>query len=106
MNMKEILERLTAARSRAGLSCSQADKLIDLPRGFVSLIKSETVPLEMRHFLKLCDLYDISEVWALTGVNPDFDPASVVEAAQYSNMDKGELGNLLEMLASLKQNKS
>jgi transcriptional regulator with XRE-family HTH domain len=106
MSIKEILERLKTARERAGLSCSQANKLIDLPPAYLGLIESGSLALEMETFLKLCEIYDISEVWALTGVNPDFDPASVVEAAQYSNMDKGELGNLLEMLASLKHNKS
>lgn len=103
MTIKEILERLKSARAHAGLSCSQVKRLIDLWPISIELIEQGAVPLEMEHFLKLCELYAVSEIWVMTGVNPYFDPKSVFEAAEYQGVPPNELGDLLEALAMQRQ---
>jgi transcriptional regulator with XRE-family HTH domain len=104
MPIKEILERLATAREKAGLSRSQVSRLIDFWPINLELVESGAVPLEMEHFLKLCELYDVSEIWVLTGNNPYFDPALAVAAAQRNGMPEDEMRNFLEGLAMLRQN--
>lgn len=102
MKIQEILERLTAARKAAGLSQSQAAREAGMSRPELELIESGTVPLEMGLYLKLCELYGVSEIWVLTGINPYFDPASAAEAATRNGMPPAEMGDFLERLAMLK----
>lgn len=103
MTIKEILERLVTARKHAGLKQMQTAKLIQLSHEDIHAIEEGLMPLEMGVFLKLCEIYSVSEIWVLTGVNPYFDPASVVEAAEYQGMPKDDLGNLIEALAMQRQ---
>lgn len=101
--LKEILGRMTTARKQAGLSQSQAARLLGLG-GASSLSPIETgeVPLTLERFLKMCELYDISQEWALSGVNPDFDPQPLIEA--FGGMtDQAE--RVIELAASLRRNK-
>lgn len=71
-----IIDRLIEARKATGLSQTQAAKLLGF-KGASSLSQIETdcrnTEPNLTLFLKMCEIYDISPVWALTGVNPDFD---------------------------------
>lgn len=99
MNIKEILERLKTAREQSGLSRTQIPRLVDLWPINIDLIESGAVPLEMEHFLHLCEAYGVSEIWVLTGVNPYFDPSGVVEQALKIGLPEKEMRNMLEALA-------
>lgn len=107
-DMQAIINRLIRARENAGLSRSQAAKLyggdMDL---FLWWIEAEGgwVHLHVEELLKLCQIYDVDVTWVLTGVNPAFDPQTVIQGIQDSNMSADEAGDLLEMLASLRQGK-
>lgn len=100
----EIKARLVLARKRAGLSQGQAAKLVGM-NAASSLSQHEndrsTPTLEL--FLKLCKVYGISPVWALTGVNPDFDATDILRAAGSLNQDASYLVDLLSSLDSRKE---
>ncbi len=104
--MTAILERLATARKVAGLTQTQAAKLLGLQtaQGLCDIEKGRN-PLTMERFLTMCEIYLIDQVWALTGVNQDFDPAPVVEGARKAGMAAAELADLLELLAMGKQDK-
>ena len=102
MKIQEILERLVTARKAAGLSQFQAARLGRMTHPELELIESGAVPLEMGLYLKLCELYGVSEIWVLTGINPYFNPARAAEAATRSGMPPDEIGDFLEWLAMLK----
>jgi transcriptional regulator with XRE-family HTH domain len=97
-----IKRRLILARQRAGLSQTQAARLVGF-KAASSLspyeIYDNTVP-DLRLFLKLCVVYGVSPVWALTGVNPDFDASEILLAAGTVNEDTARL---IEMLSSLER---
>jgi transcriptional regulator with XRE-family HTH domain len=99
--MDEIMKRLVLARKRAGLSQGQAAKLVGLDFAFViEEYEAGQGDLTLSRFLKLCDIYGVSPVWALTGVNPDFDAASVLEVMGRVTEDSAAI---LDILSSLHQ---
>jgi DNA-binding XRE family transcriptional regulator len=74
----EIKARLILARKRAGLSQEQAGKLVGFNRASsLAQHEGERSTPTLTLFLKLCEIYGISPVWALTGVNPDFDATAI-----------------------------
>lgn len=101
---EEILERLIKARKQAGLSQSQAAKLLNYSApSSLSDIELGKNPLSLRLFLNMCELYDISEVWAITGVNPKFDREKVRLAMQKSRTSLEDIEHMLDLFESLKQ---
>lgn len=104
MTLKEILERLATARKKAGLSQSQVARLINRDPALIVGIESGHYPLSMERFLQLCGIYGVSEIWVLTGINPYFDPAGAVAAAERNNMPEAEMRDFVETLAMLKGN--
>lgn len=102
MTIQEILERLVTARKATGLSLSQVAHLTGQSRPALECIESGAMPLDIDLYLKLCDLYGVSEIWVLTGVAPYFDPASAAEAATRNGLSPAEMGDFLEWLAMLK----
>lgn len=98
--LADVLKRLKQAREQAGLTQAQASKLIGLSTSGFCDIEVGRNPLTMARFLELCNLYDISEVWALTGINPDFDPQPIVEMMGEHH---AELGKVLDTLSSLRK---
>lgn len=91
-----ILARLAYARKQAGLTQAQAGKLIGLSTSGFCDIEVGRNPLTMDRFLELCALYSVNEVWALTGVNPDFDPQWVIEKLGESHADLTAVLDLMQ----------
>lgn len=101
--LTQILERLVIARTQSGLNQSQAARRLGLnAASSLSDIERGVNPLTMERFLQMCALYDISQEWAITGVNPDFDPQPLIEA--FGGMtDQAE--RVIELAASLRRDK-
>ncbi|MFA5377871.1 MAG: helix-turn-helix transcriptional regulator [Dehalococcoidia bacterium] len=95
----KIKARLTLARKQAGLSQSQAAQLLSL-KGASSFTdyESGTFAPALDKFLRLCEIYGVSPVWALTGVNPDFDATEILQVANGANQDILKIVDLLSSL--------
>jgi len=72
--VREIIDRLVLARKNAGLTQTEAALMVGLScASSLSQYESgsrKSVPT-LTLFLKLCTVYEIDPVWALTGVDPD-----------------------------------
>lgn len=106
--IRAILKRLARAREQAGLSQSQAAKLIDMASGSaISHYESGARELSVVTLLELCRIYDVSPAWALTGVNPSFTEEqrqAVIDAyTKNVNIAIEDLHTTLELLESLRQ---
>ena len=86
--LRDIARRMAEARKAADLTQGDAARMIDMA-GASSLSHYETttrrMPLDV--FLKLCALYNISPVWALTGVTPRFDAHAIKKIAERLGAD-------------------
>lgn len=79
--LSQILERLTIARNQSGLNQTQVARKLGMETaGAIAHWENGQRELTLSNFLRLCELYDISQEWALTGVNPNFDPQPLIEA--------------------------
>ena len=103
---RHIIERLVQARKAAGLTQTQAAKLIGLATASslseYELSNAATEPTLTR-FLKMCEVYGVSPVWALTGVNPDFDERRIDQMIVGTNViaeDAIKLRELLTMIST------
>lgn len=76
--MSFIVARLTDARKRANLTVKQADRRLSLDEGTIARFENHEVEPTLRMFLVLCQLYDVSPAWALTGIDPYIDAATLV----------------------------
>ncbi len=95
-----IKERLILARKRAGLSQGQAAQMVGLGAAS-SLAQHEvgrSVPT-LTLFLRLCEVYGVSPIWALTGVNPEFDATEILRAASGAAEDTMRIVDLLSSLS-------
>jgi transcriptional regulator with XRE-family HTH domain len=101
---RQIIDRLIEARKAAGLSQGQAAKLLGYSAAS-SLSQLETQARDsepnLSMFLKMCEVYDISPVWALTGTNPDFDENAFDQLTQGVNASLEDICNLKETLKRL-----
>ena len=101
---RQIIDRLIEARKAAGLSQTQAAKLLGYSNASsLSQIESdyrETEP-NLSTFLKMCEIYDVSPVWALTGTNPDFDENAFDMLTQGVNASLEDICNLKDTLKRL-----
>lgn len=99
MGIDSVLERLKRARVLAGLSQAQAAKLLDMDSSStISHYESGLRTLSVETLLRLCEIYGASEVWVLSGVNPDFDPSPVFEAAERMRVATKDVDAILETL--------
>lgn len=101
---RQIIERLIEARKAAGLSQTQAAKLLGYSAASsLSQLETEARGSEpnLSMFLKMCEVYDISPVWALTGLNPDFDEQAFDQLTQGVNASLEDIANLKETLQRL-----
>lgn len=100
--VEEIMTRLVLARRRAGLSQSQASRLLGFSGTASSLSQYEigrSIP-NLDLFLRMCEIYGVSPVWALTGINPAFDATAFLEQASALGDDALRLVNILSSLES------
>lgn len=102
--LDQIRERLAIARKQAGLSQSQLAKFMGYigTASTISDIESGKNTLSVEHLLRYAVWCDVSEVWLLTGTNPDFDIQAFWDAvgpvADDVREDMVSLANLLESL--------
>ena len=98
--VEEIMARLVLARKRAGLSQAQAGTLLGFSGSASSLSQYEigrSIP-NLDLFLRMCEVYGISPVWALTGINPAFDATEFLEQARDLGEDALKLVDILSSL--------
>lgn len=99
--VQAIMNRLIEARKAAGLTQTQAAKLLGYTAAStLSQIEGDYRKTEpnLSTFLKMCEVYQVSPVWALTGVNPDFDEDAFDEVTQFTNASIEDLHRLKESL--------
>lgn len=100
--LTEILARLVCAREQAGLSQTQASKLLGFATpSALSQIENGQRGLKMDTFLRLCEIYDVSQIWLLTGHNPSFDEHGMQAMLSQSNIIKEDSEKLIDLLKSL-----
>lgn len=100
MEIEQILKRLAWAREQAGLTQGQAGKLVGLKTAGFSDMERGDSPLTVERFLQLCKVYDVSPVWALTGVNPAFNAQEVAEALQRTKVSIEDFQSIMSTLES------
>jgi transcriptional regulator with XRE-family HTH domain len=104
---KMILERLAQARTQAGLSQSQAARLLGVESpSTISQYENGHRKIDIQTFTKLATLYDVSETWLLTGYNPDFDPSKWLEMAQLTRITMEDFDKLIDVMQSLRHDNS
>lgn len=98
MSIQSILQRLTQARTAAGLTQSQVANMLDVSRTTVTMWESGQSPITLETFVWLCEKYGVSMTWVLTGINPSFDQEAF--AAQYvgAAIDLQRVIDTLQML--------
>lgn len=102
--VQAIKARLVAARKRAGLTQTQAAQLVGLARASsLSQYENDRSIPNLWLFLHLCEVYGVSPVWALTGVNPEFDPMPLMDALQDVKISTHDALYLLDLLESVPQ---
>lgn len=102
--VRQILDRLIEARKAAGLSQTQAAKLLGYSAASsLSQLETDNRGSEpnLTMLLKMCDVYDVSVVWVLTGTNPDFDETAFDQLTQGVNASLEDICNLKETLQRL-----
>ena len=101
MEYAQILERLIKARKNAGLSQGQVGVMIGMSTSGFSDIERGKNPLYVERLLLLVDIYGVSIEWVMTGVNPYFDPQTILDARgrMTEDMDK-----ILDLLHSIRSN--
>jgi len=85
---REIINRLVSARKVAGLSQTEAAKLLGYTNASsLSAIESDYRDTEpsLSMFLKMCEIYNVSPIWALSGKKPDFNEREIQMLKQISN---------------------
>lgn len=106
--VRQILDRLIEARKGAGLSQGQAAKLLGYSAASsLSQLETDNRGSEpnLTMLLKMCEAYDVSIVWVMTGVNPDFDEAAFDQLTQGVNASLEDICNLKETLQRLQYNR-
>lgn len=101
MQASQIMQRLIDARKRAGLTQGQVAKLAGYAGGASSFQNYESgkTALTMPLFLNLCNIYGVSPVWALTGMNPEFDHEEAKRLITRLGDDAKDLSELLASIA-------
>lgn len=82
--MDEVLQRLIQAREKAGLSRSQVARKLHVSITSVALWETEGI-WTVGTLKTLCELYDVSFDWLMTGTNPNFDAQRIADALQGIN---------------------
>jgi len=102
MKYDKILKRLIEARKAAGLSQAQVGVMVGLSTFASSFsdIERGKNPLTVERLLELVEIYGVSLEWVMTGVNPYFDPQTILEATSRMTEDMDKIVNLLSMSAS------
>lgn len=100
--MEQVLERLVKARKQAGLSQGQAGQMIGMSAsGFCDIEKGRN-PLTVERLLVLCEKYEVSETWVLTGTNPNFKADKMLKLIQKTAVAFEDVQSILELLESVK----
>jgi transcriptional regulator with XRE-family HTH domain len=103
-DMQPILDRLIKARKNAGLSQGQVVLMLELAAASsFTGIEAGTSALTLKRFLRLCEIYNIDPTWAITGINPKFDPQVIVDVVSKARIFHEDTEALLELLISAKQ---
>lgn len=102
MKYNEILKRLIEARKAAGLSQAQVGVMVGLSTFASSFsdIERGKNPLTVERLLELVEIYGVSLEWVMTGVNPYFDPQTLLETTNRMSEDMDKIVDLLSMSAS------
>lgn len=97
--IEDILKRLAKARELAGLSQGQVAHLLGMESAAtISHYESGLRKLTVIMLLRLCEAYDVSVIWIMTGTNPDFDPTPIMEAASRLKMSAEDFDKIMDML--------
>jgi transcriptional regulator with XRE-family HTH domain len=102
----QILERLIEARVGAGLSKTQAAKLLGFSSNVaLHALETNANQVDLPTFLKMCEIYDASPTWILTGENPNFDEQAFDELTQFSGAGIEDIANLKDTMKRLRHGK-
>lgn len=103
---KAIASRLTLARKHAGLSQTQAAKLMNLHRPSISEIEAGRRKVTAEEITKFGELYSVSVSW-LACENDDTADESrdrlELAARELSKLKKEDLNKVLDLLSALRK---
>lgn len=72
-----FLERIVKARKDTGLGHRTVAKMIGLGATTLRDMEKGRTPFPIERVYKLAEIYDVSLVWLVTGISPNFDAEGV-----------------------------
>lgn len=96
----EVLQRLRRARVLANLTQEQAGEALGYSNGMtIYRLENGKTNLDMLTLKSMCELYDVSMVWVLTGANVDAGAMRVIKQLQLELLEtKVALKTLIEKI--------
>lgn len=102
--VQSINERLVIARKNAGLTQGQVAEKLRVVASTISHYESGLRGVDLPTLLMLCDLYDVSVAWVMTGSNPNFDPSAFYESVKTLRDDlNADLRKIAALLETVEQ---
>lgn len=100
---KAIAKRLRFAREQAGLTQSQAAKILNLSRPAISEAEAGRRNVSATEVVQLARLYDVSASWLSCAEDTEMEDAKIQYAArQLERFDPEDVEKLLKLLATMK----
>lgn len=102
-DVSELATRLRQAREAAGLSQSQAAKILDIHRPTLSNIETGTRKVSANELKLFADLYKVSTEWLL-GQDGDRDEQIKLAARKLGSLKDKDLETVMRIIDSLRRN--
>jgi transcriptional regulator with XRE-family HTH domain len=103
INTSQIINRLVDARKQCGLSQHEAALEIGFSgASTLSQYESQRNRLSIDVFLKLCDLYEVCPIWAMTGVVLTTEQRNIMAVHEMYSEVKQFSDNLDDLMRRLK----
>ena len=106
---KQMAEKLKLARELAGLSQSQAAKLLNVSRPTISEIEAGRRNVASSEIIQFSELYDVDLTWILGGEEKsedDFVQSKMQLAArEISKMSEDDFDKLFKLLKAMKKSR-
>lgn len=105
---KAIAERLKMARELAGLSQSQAAKILNMSRPTITEIEAGRRNVTSHELSILTDIYDVDVDWVLnkeTNGNNYVQSKMKLAARELSKMSSQDVEKLLKLISSMKKSR-
>lgn len=101
-----VVRRLIAARTRAAVTTEQVERRLSLAAGTISRFERGELEPTLRMFLVLCELYDVSPAWALTGIDPYVNTVELVNLIYATKSAREQIDEAHRLIETVPTNDS